>query len=381
MHRFRSLLFVLAVLVGLSLLAGCMPTAPKSDRPLSELQAEAKKAESAKKYDEALRLYETIAASFPKTESAGKARLQAADILFLKAQAADKTNPKEALHSLERSRDIYRDVQRQFADMPTVKQQADARLKVVLSTIDGRHKDSPLYKILDFFVALTGRNSFSYALAIIMITLVVKGVLTPFTHMQYKAMRDIQRVQPKVKELQEKYKGRPPQELNQRLMALYKEEKVSPFSSCLMTVVQIPVLWLLYSMIRTYEYQFSHGTFLWIGSPLHEAFPKYIAANLSQSDIPMVILYGISMYFSMKLTPAADPAQAEQQKLMAIMMPVIFTIMFLQWNWPSAFLLYWLFFNIVSTYQQWHILKQPVTNAAPVTEPQIPVIKPKKKKK
>jgi len=373
----RGILFAVVVLIGLTLLTSCMPGVPRSDKPLSQLQSEAKKAEDAKKYDEALRLYETIAASFPKTQDAGQARLKAAQILTVSSQ-----DPQQELRNYERARDILRDVQRQYVDFPEIEKEATARLDQVLSYIDQKHKSTTLYRILDFFVALTGHQRFSYAIAIVLITLVVKGVLTPFTHVQYKAMRDIQRIQPKVKEIQEKYKGKPPQELNQRLMALYKEEKVNPFSSCLMTLIQIPVLWLLYSMIRLYEYQFTNGTFLWIGSALHDMYPKYIAANLAQSDYPLIILYGISMYFSMKLTPAADPAQAEQQKLMAIMMPAIFTIMFLQWNWPSAFLLYWLCFNIVSTYQQYTILKHPLPAPEPGSNP-LPAsqIKPKKRKK
>lgn len=163
----------------------------------------------------------------------------------------------------------------------------------------------------------------------------------------------MQRIQPMVKQIQEKYKDNQ-KEMGEKLMALYREQGVNPFASCLPLLVQLPVLWVLYYMVRLYQYQFAQGKFLWIGSRLAEKYPAIVGGNLSEPDIPLVILYVISMFISQRLT-VVDPTQAEQQKIMAIVMPLMFGFLF--YSFPSAFMLYWLIFNIVSTAQQVMVLK------------------------
>src|SRR5439155_27103378 len=121
----------------------------------------------------------------------------------------------------------------------------------------GRH--NPLYRVLDLFVVLTGRiQGFSYWFALLLITILIKLILFPFTKRQFKNMADMQRIAPKMKEMQEKLKGRPADEINRKVMALYKEEGVNPAAGCVPMVAQMLVLIALYSMIRMYEYQFRH---------------------------------------------------------------------------------------------------------------------------
>ena len=120
-------------------------------------------------------------------------------------------------------------------------------------------------------------------------------------------------------------------------------------------------------MISSYEFQFANGTFLWIGSGISHAFSILVpfvnatvwvtAKNLSEPDLILVVLYLISMYISTKMS-AVDPSQAEQQKMMAIMMPVMFAFIFA--GFPAAFLLYWLAFNVLQTIQQYLIMRAPV---------------------
>jgi membrane protein insertase Oxa1/YidC/SpoIIIJ len=87
---------------------------------------------------------------------------------------------------------------------------------------------------------------------------------------------------------------------------------------------------------------FNPGSLVWV-----------TARNLAEPDLILVVLYVISMYVSTKLS-SVDPTQAEQQKMMAIVMPVMFAFIFA--GFPSAFLLYWLVFNILQTAQQYLIL-------------------------
>ena len=168
----------------------------------------------------------------------------------------------------------------------------------------------------------------------------------------------MQRIAPKMKEVQEKLKGRPADEINREVMALYKKEGVSPAAGCVPMVLQMAVLIPLYSMIRMYEYQFRHGSFLWIGSALSHQYPRFLATSLAVPDVPLLLLYLVSMFLTSRLQPAAaDPQQAQQQKMMAYVMPVMFGYMTWLYAWPSAFTFYWLIMNAVSTWQQWHVLE------------------------
>ena len=212
-----------------------------------------------------------------------------------------------------------------------------------------------LYKLLDFFVNLFGGRgfSYSYALAILAISLLVRLALTPLSNKQFASMREMQKLQPYVKELQAKYKN-DKEVMMRKTQELYKEHNVNMFGGCGPMLVQLPILLGLYRMIVLYQYQFTHGHFFWVGSSLSATFPQVFAPNLGQQDIPLLLLYTVSMFVTQKLTvtPSIDPAQAEQQKQMAVMMPLFSGFLFLQWHLPSAFVLYYLIFNILSTAQQ-----------------------------
>lgn len=252
--------------------------------------------------------------------------------------------------------------------------------------VNSRHKllgFINLYVLMDLLVKMTGAiPGFSYWFAIIIVTLIVKLAITPLTKMQFAAMKEMQKISPLVKEIQEKYKG-DQTVIGQKTMDLYKEHGINPFASCLPMLIQMPILLLLYRMISIYQFQFTKGTFLWIGSAFQHKFDFTVpvgaggtvwvtAGNLAEPDLILVVLYVISMYISTKLSNV-DPTQAEQQKMMSIMMPVMFAFLFA--GFPSAFLLYWLVFNIIQTVQQYLILhrnNEPVTATGPALAPEKP---------
>lgn len=254
----------------------------------------------------------------------------------------------------------------------------------VARQLDEQNRAKTLYKIMDFFVAATGRvRGFSYWFAVILVTLIVKLAMTPLTKAQFRSMKEMQRIAPLVKKIQEEYKG-DQKAIGEKTMELYKEHNVNPFASCLPLLVQMPVLWLLYHMIRTYEFQFAKGTFLWIGSPLSHLYGVTVpffggqqvwitARSLAEPDAILVLLYTISMFVSTKLS-AVDPQAAEQQKTMAIVMPIMFAFIFA--GFPSAFLLYWLVFNVIQTVQQYLILR-PDPGAAALAPGPIPAGQPR----
>jgi hypothetical protein len=104
----------------------------------------------------------------------------------------------------------------------------------------------------------------------------------------------------------------------------------------------------LYNMVRAYEYEFRKGTFLWIGSAFSHLYPQWLARSLAEFDIPLCLLYIVSFYLTSKITPmsmSADPVQQQQQKIMTIMMPLMFGWMMFSWRFPAAFTFYWLVLN------------------------------------
>ncbi|MCE5324424.1 YidC/Oxa1 family membrane protein insertase [bacterium] len=234
--------------------------------------------------------------------------------------------------------------------------------------LDKHNSTGILYKIIDFFVALTGRvPSFSYWFAIVLITIIIKILITPLTKAQFKSMKEMQKIAPLVKQLQEKYKG-DQKTLGEKTMDLYKEHGVNPFASCLPLLIQLPILMMLFYMINAYKFQFEQASFFWIGSKLSHLWGQtlpigpvggkvwFTAGNLAEADLILVVLYLFSMYISTKMS-AVDPTQAEQQKMMSIMMPLMFAFIFA--GYPAAFLLYWLVLNILQTGQQYLILHAP----------------------
>ncbi|MGC8667387.1 MAG: YidC/Oxa1 family membrane protein insertase [Chthonomonadales bacterium] len=228
--------------------------------------------------------------------------------------------------------------------------------------IDQRNSHDWKYQILNGLVVLTGRNpNYSYALALILLAVLVKLLLLPLTRKQYASMREMQRLQPLMKELQKKYKGA---ELNEKMMQLYKEHGVNPLAGCLPTLLQLPFLFLVFAAIREYELAFLKGKFLWIGSSLAQHGWRVfgynvIGRNLADPDVPLLAIYAFSNYVTMKLTPAQDPQQQQQQNMMAVMMSGFFFVMFLSYRWSSAFVLYWLALNAISIWQQYEYVYKP----------------------
>lgn len=214
------------------------------------------------------------------------------------------------------------------------------------------------YKAMDSLVTLWGGKKFaySYLLAILTISLLVKLAMTPLTNKQYATMKEQQKLQPLIKELQAKYKDK--EEQGRKMMELYKERGINPAASCLPMLLQMPVMYLLWYTISVYQYQFSHGSFLWIGSSYAHQFPAFLGVDLSQPDIPILLLYAGSMYIQQRMMISPDPQQAETQRQMAIMTPFVSTFFFLQYKLSSAFILYYLIFNVIGTAQQYYYMKK-----------------------
>jgi YidC/Oxa1 family membrane protein insertase len=195
----------------------------------------------------------------------------------------------------------------------------------------------PLLISLNFFYRFCG----NYGIAIILITVIIKILFWPLTHKSFQSMKDMQKLQPEMQKLKEKYKDKK-EELNREIMALYKKYNVNPLGGCLPILLQIPVFIALYSVLQD-SIELRHANFIsfWIND-LSAHDPTYISP----------LLMGASMFYQQKMTPSsADPTQAK----MMLMMPIVFTFMFL--NFPAGLVLYWLVNNVLSIVQQFYINK------------------------
>ena len=201
-----------------------------------------------------------------------------------------------------------------------------------------------LLRSLNFFRALVP----SYAIAIILVTIALKVVFWPIQAKSIKSMKAMQKFQPQVQKLKDKFKD-DPQRLNQETMRLYKEHKINPFSGCLPMLVQMPVLIAFYKVLGG-NIGLRGESFLWI-KDLSQ--PDTVAMIAGFAINPLPLLMAGSMIWQQKLTPqTGDPQQAK----MMMFMPLIMVFMF--YNMAAGLTLYWTLQQFLSILQQWLSLRK-----------------------
>ncbi|MFH2123859.1 MAG: membrane protein insertase YidC [Pseudomonadota bacterium] len=193
----------------------------------------------------------------------------------------------------------------------------------------------------------------NYGIAIILVTIAFKLAFWPIAQKGLMSMKNMQKLQPKMVKLKEKYKDDPAM-MNKEVMNLYKTYKVNPLGGCLPMILQIPVFFALYKVLLMCI-ELRHAPFmLWITDL---SAPDRLMIGI---DIPylgglpiLTLLMGASMFLQQKMTPTtADPTQA---KIM-MFLPVMFTFMFL--NFASGLVLYWFINNMLAILQQYLINRQ-----------------------
>ncbi len=199
----------------------------------------------------------------------------------------------------------------------------------------------------------------SYGWALIALALVVRVVLWPLSDMQFRSMAEMQKVQPLVKALQAKHKS-DPQAQNAAMMALYKEHKVNPLAGCIPMLIQFPILIGLYWAIQGQLSSFQNEHWLWIGSAISQHFPNIFATSLAVPDVVLLVLYVVSMYFTVRYgsPPSQDPQQAQTQKIMAIVSPAMIAFFGFKYRWASALYIYWLALNVFTVAQQYIMFRR-----------------------
>ena len=207
----------------------------------------------------------------------------------------------------------------------------------------------PLLIALKFIYKFTK----NYGIGIIILTILIKLIFWPLTHKSYSSMKEMQRIQPRIKQVREQFKN-DKEQLNREMMLLYKTHKVNPFGGCLPMVLQIPVFFALYKTLMD-SIELRHAPFIfWLkdlsGPDYLFNFPQGINFFGIEGIGPLPLIMGVSMIIQQKMTPTmGDPMQA---KLM-MLMPIFFTFLFI--SFPSGLVLYWLMNNLLSIIQQVYI--------------------------
>lgn len=263
----------------------------------------------------------------------------------------------------------------------------------------------------DALAPIFGKNSgASWALAIVLLTFAMRLVLFPLFAKQIKTQRVMQTLQPKMKELQQKYKN-DREKLNMEMMALYKEHGANPFTGCLPMLVQLPVFFALfrvlnslkpikgcrapgpecfkshYGISRDLVHSAAHAKVF--GAPIAAAFDSKTSTLhlLSASAttvkvvtaifvVGMVITTFITQRQLMARTADAGSPMASQQKVLLYVLP--FTFFIFGYRFPLGVLIYWLTTNVWSMGQQAYVIRKmpPGAAAAAAARPGAPAPRP-----
>ncbi len=197
-----------------------------------------------------------------------------------------------------------------------------------------------LGNVLLFFYSFTH----NYGLAIVLLTLLIYGALSPLTFKQFESMQRMQVVQPELKAIQKKFKSEP-KRLQIEMMKVYKKHKINPMAGCLPMLVQLPIIFVLYRVLLNFPFS-ENPSFLWI-------------KDLGKPNIPLLLLLGGAMFLQQRISRKAQPAA--QQEGMAKMMQFfpIFIIVML-WSLPSGVMVYWFTSTLISIAQQFFITRRRV---------------------
>jgi len=227
------------------------------------------------------------------------------------------------------------------------------------------------YRLLSYLYQLTG----SYGLAIVALTLLFRLVLHPLSHKQNESMQKMQRLQPRIRTIQQKYAG-DRQKMNEEIMRLYREYGVNPAAGCLPLLAQLPLLILLFRVLMTFDF----GGASFLGVPLQrsplQVFASAFGLDPSEAGFfvvlhalltrplgflrvleygPTALLVGaiaFTMWYQQKITSAGNP----QAAFMNLFMPAFLTFVCL--SLPGGVLVYWLVSSVVGVLQQLYAVRK-----------------------
>lgn len=190
--------------------------------------------------------------------------------------------------------------------------------------------------LLHLMYGLTG----NFGVAIILATIVIKIILLPLTLKQDKSMKSMKVLQPEIEKIKQQYQN-DPKMMNQKTMELYQKHKVNPMGGCLPLLIQLPILWALFGVLRDPVTVPQDSTFLWM--QLINPDPYYI----------LPVLNGVVSFLQQKVMGSSDNPQ---MKNMMYMFPLM--MVFISYKMPAGLQIYWLASSVAAVVQQYLIMKK-----------------------
>lgn len=187
----------------------------------------------------------------------------------------------------------------------------------------------------------------NYGWAIIILTLLVRIVTAPLTVKQMRSMERMRRVQPRMKEIQEKYAD-DRQRQSEEMMRFYKQEKVNPLGGCLPMFLQLPVFIGLFYALRSSIHLRQAPFFGWIND-LSAPDELFVLPGVDLPVRVLPLIMGLTMFAQQKITPMQTPDPTQARMMMTIM-PLMMTVLFYQF--PSGLVLYWMMSNLIAIFHQ-----------------------------
>jgi len=226
----------------------------------------------------------------------------------------------------------------------------------------------PVLNLLVFLYDIVPGNDLG--VAIVLLTIIIKLILLPLSRQSIKSQKSLQDLQPKIDEIKKKYAAKK-EEMGRAMMALYKENKVNPFSSCLPLIIQMPFL---FAVFRVFRDGFTNGSldlvYSFISRPETINTVSLGFIDLSARNIPIAVLAGLAQYWQAKMmmTKKAtvhtegskdEDMMAMMNKQMIYFMPAL--TIFIGMSFPGGLALYWLVTTVLTGVQQLYIFKQKQT--------------------
>lgn len=231
----------------------------------------------------------------------------------------------------------------------------------------------PIFNLLIWLYNVGGKD---IGIAIILLTIIVKALLWPFSAKALRSQKALSDLQPKVEALKKQY-GTDKEGMAKALMALYSQEKVSPMSSCLPVLIQLPVLIALYhTLSQSLKSTGFELLYPFVANPgtINQTSLGFL--DLGNPNIPLALLAGVGQFFQAKMmvtksqpkgTPGAEDEQmlATMNKQMVYMMPLL--TVFIAWKLPGGLSLYWLVTNVLTIAQQAYYINLKKKASSPAT--------------
>lgn len=216
----------------------------------------------------------------------------------------------------------------------------------------------PLFYGLNWFYKYTH----NYGWAIVLMTVLIKILFTPFVQKSFSSMKKMQLMQPELKLIQDKYakmKNDDPRKMsmNTEIMGLHKRYGINPLGGCLPMLMQMPVLFAFYRLLAN-TIELRKAPFIWWLQDLSRPDPYWITP----------ILMGASMLIQQRMTPATDP----MQKNMMLIMPIMFT--FMSFKFASGLVVYWLLSNVLAIAHQYYFQQRQKKQEGAPPQPQPPAV-------